>query len=65
MRFNFAAALLLATALTAPLHAALPAPAPVAELVKAVDIPYDSFTLDNGLQVIVHTDRKAPIVEWR
>jgi len=28
----------------------------------AVDIPYDEFTLDNGLRVIVHTDRKAPIV---
>ncbi|WP_105254179.1 M16 family metallopeptidase [Pseudoalteromonas sp. T1lg75] len=27
-----------------------------------VDIKYDSFTLDNGLKVIVHTDRKAPIV---
>jgi predicted Zn-dependent peptidase len=38
------------------------APAPVATLVKAVDIPYQSFTLPNGLRVIVHTDRKAPIV---
>jgi predicted Zn-dependent peptidase len=28
----------------------------------AVDIPYEEFTLDNGLRVIVHTDRKAPIV---
>ncbi|UZK65747.1 M16 family metallopeptidase [Sphingomonas sp. M1-B02] len=37
-------------------------PAPVAELVKRVDIPYESFTLANGLRVIVHTDRKAPIV---
>jgi zinc protease len=27
-----------------------------------VDIPHDTFTLDNGLRVIVHTDRKAPIV---
>ncbi|MEL7304847.1 MAG: pitrilysin family protein [Myxococcota bacterium] len=27
-----------------------------------VDIPYESFTLDNGLRVIVHTDRKAPVV---
>ena len=46
---------------TAPAFAA-PAPAPVADLVKAVDIPYESFTLPNGLRVIVHTDRKAPIV---
>ncbi|GAA0862845.1 pitrilysin family protein [Sphingopyxis soli] len=37
-------------------------PAPVADLVKAVDIPYQSFTLDNGLRVIVHEDRKAPVV---
>src|SRR5690606_3212304 len=27
-----------------------------------VDIPYDEFYLDNGLRVIVHEDRKAPIV---
>jgi zinc protease len=28
----------------------------------AVLIPYEKFSLDNGLTVIVHTDRKAPIV---
>ncbi|MBA17984.1 MAG: peptidase M16 [Sphingomonas sp.] len=39
-----------------------PEPASVAELVSAIDIPYQEFTLDNGLRVIVHTDRKAPIV---
>jgi zinc protease len=38
------------------------APAPVADLVKTVDIPYEKFTLDNGLTVIVHEDRKAPVV---
>ncbi len=27
-----------------------------------LDIAYDSFTLDNGLRVVVHEDRKAPIV---
>ena len=27
-----------------------------------IDIPYEKFTLDNGLRVIVHEDRKAPIV---
>jgi zinc protease len=27
-----------------------------------VDIPYDRFVLDNGLRVIVHEDRKAPVV---
>ena len=38
------------------------APAPLASLVAAVDIPYEQFTLKNGLRVIVHTDRKAPVV---
>jgi len=38
------------------------APAPVADLVREVNIPYQQFTLPNGLRVIVHTDRKAPIV---
>ena len=37
-------------------------PAPLSQLVQSVDIPYERFTLANGLQVIVHTDRKAPIV---
>jgi zinc protease len=30
--------------------------------VAQLDIPYDEFVLDNGLRVIVHEDRKAPIV---
>ncbi len=38
------------------------APAPLSSLVSAVDIPYQEFRLPNGLRVIVHTDRKAPIV---
>jgi len=48
---------------TAPIHAQAPvaSPVPVADLVKAVDIPYEEFTLKNGLRVIVHTERKAPI----
>jgi predicted Zn-dependent peptidase len=37
-------------------------PAPVSKLVKAVDIPHESFVLPNGLKVITHTDRKAPVV---
>jgi zinc protease len=37
-------------------------PAPVADLVKQVNIPYQKFTLANGLTVLVHEDRKAPIV---
>jgi zinc protease len=27
-----------------------------------IDIPHDNFTLPNGLQVIVHEDRKAPVI---
>jgi zinc protease len=37
-----------------PLHGALAG--------DALEIPYEKFTLDNGLRVIVHEDRKAPIV---
>ena len=36
--------------------------APVADLVARVDIPWSRFQLDNGLTVLVHTDRKAPVV---
>ncbi len=51
-------------ALVAPpvLAQTVPAPAPVSALVAQVDIPYQDFTLPNGLRVIVHTDRKAPVV---
>lgn len=37
-------------------------PAPVSELVAQVKLSYEAFTLANGLRVIVHTDRKAPVV---
>ncbi len=43
---------------TAPKHQ----PAPLSELVSRVDIPYEKFVLANGLTVLVHTDRKSPIV---
>lgn len=36
--------------------------APLADLVGQVAIPYEQFTLANGLRVIVHTDRKTPMV---
>lgn len=32
------------------------------QLVAQVDIPFERFQLENGLTVIVHEDRKAPIV---
>ena len=47
---------------TSAAQTATPAPAPVSELVRPVDIPNETFTLDNGLRVVVHTDRKAPVV---
>lgn len=53
--------LTIATPALADNHAA-PKPAPVSELVDAVNIPYEEFTLENGLKVLVHTDRKAPVV---
>jgi zinc protease len=49
-------------ALTVPTIAVSQTAAPVAVLAKSVDIPYTQFTLKNGLRVVVHTDRKAPIV---
>ena len=36
--------------------------APVSQLLDGVQIPYETFTLDNGLRVIVHEDRANPIV---
>lgn len=42
-------------------------PAPVEEVVQGIelpeiDIPYTEFVLSNGLRVVVHEDRKAPVV---
>ena len=51
----------LALALATALSAGYAAPAQAAKA-PTVDIPYESFTLPNGLRVVVHTDRKAPIV---
>jgi zinc protease len=62
-----AAALLSACAQTQapPVASAAPPPSQAAspkDLIAAVDIPFEKFTLANGLTVIVHTDRKAPVV---
>ena len=46
----------------APAYAAEDKPVSLSELVKQVNIPSQQFMLKNGLRVIVHTDRKAPVV---
>ena len=52
----------LALALAGALSTGAYAPSAQAATAPAVDIPYEQFTLPNGLRVVVHTDRKAPIV---
>ena len=52
---------ILRTAARTLLAAALSAPAAVAGQ-KAPDIPFEKFTLPNGLEVILHVDRSTPIV---
>ena len=49
-------------AAVAPAQPAVVEPAPVSALVSQVAIPHQKFVLDNGLTVIVHEDRKAPVV---
>ncbi len=58
------AALALALAASLPIAGFTPPAraAAAATTAASVDIPYETFTLPNGLRVIVHTDRKAPIV---
>ena len=46
----------------APIAPAPAEPAPVPALVGEVAIPHQEFKLANGLTVIVHEDRKAPVV---
>ena len=57
------ALLIAATTLAAPTYAA-PAvkSVPIPTLVRQVTIPHSSFTLPNGLKVIVHEDHKTPVV---
>jgi zinc protease len=56
-------ALALSAALLGGVVATAVAQAPATAAAPAgVDIPFEQFTLPNGLRVIVHTDRKAPIV---
>ena len=61
-RLTIAAVAALLLAQTAVAQPATPPAASIAALVNQVQLPYEQFTLPNGLRVIVHTDRKAPIV---
>ncbi|USI73320.1 M16 family metallopeptidase [Sphingomonas morindae] len=56
--------LLLAATVMSPLAAAapLPKPAPLAAIAAQARIPFEQFTLANGLRVIVSTDRSVPVV---
>lgn len=57
---GFAACALVAGCVSAqPLNSSTGA---IESLLERVEIGYETFTLDNGLRVIVHEDRKAPIV---
>ena len=48
----------------APALASASEPAPLSALVDKVAIPHSSFTLDNGLRVLVNEDHKAPVVAF-
>lgn len=41
---------------------ALLALSPLTASAADIELPYEQFTLDNGLRVVVHEDRKAPLV---
>jgi zinc protease len=58
---NIASRVTLLLLLLAAAWPAAPAPAPAPAPGEAL-IPYEKFKLDNGLTVVVHTDRKAPVV---
>ncbi len=66
IRLASVSALALALGTATPVFAqeddAAPAPASLQELVDEVELPYEKFTLANGLTVVVHEDRKAPLV---
>jgi len=70
LRFATASLAALSVALAAPITPALAdthsesaqSAGDLADLVAKVQIPYEEFQLENGLTVVVHEDRKAPIV---
>ncbi|MFD1787749.1 M16 family metallopeptidase [Sphingomonas floccifaciens] len=61
-KFSALAAVSLVALATPALAQAPKTSASLQSLVSQVNIPYETFTLPNGLRVIVHTDRKAPVV---
>ncbi|WP_341502314.1 pitrilysin family protein [Gallaecimonas sp. GXIMD4217] len=56
------AALLGGCTMSAQTESQAPAANVAAQQLPELKIPYEVFTLDNGLTVVVHEDRKAPIV---
>ena len=62
MKKSLAGLVIAALLASSALAQAPAAPASIARLVEQVNLPYEQFTLPNGLRVLVHTDRKAPIV---
>ena len=61
-RLFFATAAMAALVGCASTPEAARTPASVEQLLAGVEIPYEQFELENGLTVLVHEDRKAPIV---
>ena len=67
MSLRYPIALAVATLFTLPLAAqqpkpAAPAPAAASAAGAAISVPYTTFTLPNGLTVILHEDHSVPIV---
>lgn len=66
MKTRFLLSAVTTAILSVPAVAATPsapaAIAPLHDLIAPLDIPFKTFTLDNGLRVVVHTDRRTPVV---
>ena len=62
MNLRMRAALALAALAVLATHGLAQAPAPAASADAAPKIVFEKYTLPNGLQVILHVDRKLPIV---
>lgn len=61
-RVAIASALVCALASTTTAQAQTPPAPATSSAAPDLNLDYERFTLDNGLRVIVHTDRKAPVV---